>query len=56
MMATTQLRKRYQIPENWLRRGAFVLTISSTFDNFMIIVILANVFSMFLTHQDEDER
>ena len=56
MMATTQLRKRYKKPTNMIRRWAFEFTISTAFDNFMIVVIMANVLSMFFTHEGESAR
>ena len=53
---STRLRKKYPIPAGLLRRWAFHAVISNAFDNFMIAVILANVFTMFLTFQGESDR
>ena len=55
MMATTRPKTKYKVPANTLRRWAFRLVISNAFDNFMIAVILANVFTMFLTHQGQSQ-
>ena len=46
IMALSKIQRKYSIPANPIRRLSYLLTMSTTFDYFMIIVILANVISM----------
>ncbi len=55
MMATTKPKTKYVPPTNPPRRWVFFLVMSDTFDNLMILIILSNVFVMFLTHQGQSE-
>ena len=52
-MATTKPEKRYPKPKQPLRLLAYQIVQSKRFDLFMIVIILLNMGTMFLTHQDQ---
>lgn len=56
MMATTKPRAKYVVPRNPVRRWAFRVVMAAWFDWFMVFVILANILSMFLTHEGMDAQ
>ena len=46
LMALSKIQRKYVMPTTPLRRYSYYLVMSTTFDYFIIIVILANVVSM----------
>ncbi len=55
LMATTKHEKRHPRPKQMLRLLAYRIVQSKRFDVFMIVVILLNMGTMFLTHQGQTQ-
>ena len=53
MLSAASPRRKSKPPTNVVRRWIYDAVISEFFDNFMIVVILANVVSMCMTHEGE---
>ena len=53
MLSAASPRRKSKPPTNVVRRWIYDAVISEVFDNFMIVVILANVVSMCMTHEGE---
>jgi len=56
MMATTKPKARYPVPSNALRRACYHVALSNTFDKAMVLVIIANIVTMCMTHEGMSER
>ena len=56
LMATTKPEKKFPKPSQPLRRLAYSIVQSKNCDLFMVFVILANMGTMFLTHQGESKQ
>lgn len=55
MMATTKPKARYPRPANPLRAACHTVALSNAFDMAMIVIIIANVITMFMTHEGMSE-
>ena len=53
MMATTRPKPKFRQPTNAIRKWCFDAVMTSSFDSFMIFIILSNVMFMCLTHHGQ---
>ena len=51
MMANTKPKPRYPVPPNPLRRVCHTIALSNAFDVAMVLIILANIITMFMVHE-----